>query len=281
MAGIPNPFPLPGDYPDDSAIGTRRETGHEIPQAEEPAKPPAAREEPAEVGEADPYRPTQRPPMAVLCILDDGSDDGEWLRLRADRIVIGRVDGDIVIPHDHLISSRHAELCRVESKGQLVWQLRDLSSTNGTYVRISTAIVESGQQILLGGRYYRFDDPLAAAAGRDGDDAPGTRRAIGGPNNPVLVPSLVHLTEKGDGERFFLGGVDNWIGRDGRQCAVVLADDRMVSPCHARLYRTDDGRWTIADARSRNGTWFRVLKVKLKRTSYFQLGEQRFMLRIT
>jgi hypothetical protein len=93
------------------------------------------------------------------------------------------------------------------------------------------------------------------------------------------VPSLVHLTEKGDGQRLFLSGVDNWIGCDARQCAVVL-DDPMVSPCHARLSRADDGRWTLADARSRNGTWFRVHKAKLKRTSYFQLGEQRFLLRI-
>jgi pSer/pThr/pTyr-binding forkhead associated (FHA) protein len=276
---------LPGELPDDSAVGTRRESGNELPQAEDSAKPPLARMEPVEPEEADPYRPLQRPPTGLLCILDDASDEGEWVRLRGDKVVIGRVDGDIIIPHDSLISSRHAELARTESKGRMVWQLRDLNSTNGTYVRISTAVVESGQQILLGGRYYRFDEPLAsadAAAGAAGDgEVPGTRRAVGGPNNPVLLPSLVHLTEKGDGQRFFLGGSDNWVGRDGRECNVVLEDDRMVSPRHARLYRGEDGRWTLVDARSRNGTWFRVVKVKLKKTSYFQLGEQRFQLRVS
>lgn len=57
-------------------------------------------------------RPTRRPPMALLGILDDGKLEGEWLRLRAERTVLGRTEGDILIPHDGMISSRHAELTR-------------------------------------------------------------------------------------------------------------------------------------------------------------------------
>ena len=36
----------------------------------------------------------------------------EWLRLRGDRVVIGRSEGDVLIPHDAMISGRHAELSR-------------------------------------------------------------------------------------------------------------------------------------------------------------------------
>jgi hypothetical protein len=36
--------------------------------------------------------------MALLCVLDDSREDGEWIRIRADRPVIGRGKGDLVIP---------------------------------------------------------------------------------------------------------------------------------------------------------------------------------------
>ena len=51
-------------------------------------------------------RPQDRPPLALLCVLDDGKADGEWHRLRADRCVIGRTEGDIRIAHDAKMSSR-------------------------------------------------------------------------------------------------------------------------------------------------------------------------------
>ena len=96
--------------------------------------PPAAS---AEV-EAQPERPVERPPIAMLCVLDDGKLDGEWLRLRADRTVIGRTDGDVRIPHDGLISGRHAEIVRQRVPNGYRWLLADLQSTNGTFVRIGS-----------------------------------------------------------------------------------------------------------------------------------------------
>jgi pSer/pThr/pTyr-binding forkhead associated (FHA) protein len=233
------------------------------------------------------FRPTQRPALALLCILDDLGDDGEWLRLRAEKTVFGRVEGDVIIPHDLLMSSRHAELTRQVLKTGTCWDLRDLDSTNGTFVRIGTAALENGQQLLLGGRHYRFDDPLqqaaqappVAAAGED-DVATATRRALGGsPAGPL--PSLVELTKQGEGRRFAVGGTDNWIGRDAAHCGIAIPDDPMVSPRHARLYRDAKGRWMMQDGRSRNGVWFSIHKVRLKRTTYFQLGEQRFLLKIS
>src|SRR5262249_44092885 len=69
---------------------------------------PIRREEASE--DAAPFKPTRRPPMALLCYLDDGSEDGEWFRMRTDRFVIGRTEGDVRIPHDGMISPRHAEI---------------------------------------------------------------------------------------------------------------------------------------------------------------------------
>jgi pSer/pThr/pTyr-binding forkhead associated (FHA) protein len=275
-----------------------------LPPAEAPTRPPSARKPSLGVGsgprrvptsltpppepDTDAFRPSQRPALALLCILDDGADDGEWVRLRAEKTLFGRVEGDVVIPHDPLISSRHAELTRQMLKTGTCWDLRDLDSTNGTFVRIHTAALESGQQLLLGGRHYRFDDPMQQAAKAPptvagGEDAGGTatRRALGDGSQGCLLPSLVELTKQGEGRRFVVAGSEVWIGRDPKQCTVAIPDDPMVSPRHARLYRDAKGRWMMQDAPSRNGVWFSVHKVRFKRTTYFQLGEQRFLLKIT
>ena len=92
------------------------------------------------------FRPTRRPPMATLCILDDGRDDGEWVRIRGDKVVIGRTEGDVCIPHDTMISSRHAEIIRQAVQGSYRWYLKDLKSTNGTYVRVAGAMLRTAKK---------------------------------------------------------------------------------------------------------------------------------------
>ena len=71
------------------------------------------------------YRPVLRPPMAMLCLLDDGREDGEWIRLRKDVTTIGRTEGDIVVPHDTAMSGRHAAIQR-ETRVRLEVSARSL-----------------------------------------------------------------------------------------------------------------------------------------------------------
>src|SRR5947209_14794544 len=116
-------------------------------------------ERPAATGSPDDtavFRPLRRPLMAYLCILDDGSEDGEWIRLCNDKTVLGRNDGDILFGDDSMVSNRHAEIARVNEGGRQSWYLTDLDSTNGTYVRVSEALLRDGQELLLGSRRYRF-----------------------------------------------------------------------------------------------------------------------------
>src|SRR6185437_9364261 len=80
---------------------------------------------------ASPYRPTQRPPLALLTVLDDGKTDGEVVRLRTDRFVIGRTEGDLLIPHDQQISARHLEITRQRVNEKYRWVVTDLQSSNG------------------------------------------------------------------------------------------------------------------------------------------------------
>src|SRR5947209_5349177 len=71
-------------------------TGQQAPRAPGTAVPAAS---PRVVC---PDRPTQRPPVASLTLFDDGKTDGELLRLRAARFVLGRSEGDFLLPHDEL-----------------------------------------------------------------------------------------------------------------------------------------------------------------------------------
>jgi pSer/pThr/pTyr-binding forkhead associated (FHA) protein len=90
----------------------------------------------------------------------------------------------------------------------------------------------------------------------------------------------VEVTAGGEGQRYLLPQAENWVGRDARTCNVVLANDLLVSPRHARVYRDAKGRWHMENNKSQNGLWIRIEQMALDGSCQFQLGEQRFLLRV-
>lgn len=226
------------------------------------------------------FRPRNRPPMAVLCVCFDEEDKGQELAIFRSPFVIGRAEGNLVIDHDSEISGRHAELVRVFDNGRYCWQLHDLKSTNGTFVRASLALLKDQQEILLGSRRYRFEIE------NDGNDSaksePLMTRKVQQAASRQLQKPLASLVEIGDAaneSRYSITAEEHWIGRDSRLCSIVL-DDPMVSPRHARLYRDRQNRWLLANAKSLNGVWLRINRIDLGNTAQFQLGEQRFSIRV-
>jgi pSer/pThr/pTyr-binding forkhead associated (FHA) protein len=247
-------------------------------------KKPSAGTTNKKADKAEPFRPKQRPPMALVCIVDDGRDTGEWVRMRASRLIIGRSEGDILIPHDEGISGRHIELSRTISGGQARWHLRDLKSTNGTFVRVKTAILNDNQQILVGSRRLRFnfaDGPADATPAH----AP-TRNATQGWQ--VLTrekveagrATVVELTPNGEGVRTPLTASEYWIGSDPSRSGIVLADDPFVTAQHTRLHEDSQGRWHIEDGGSLNGTWLQLGELAIDTHAEFLAGEQRFLIRV-
>jgi hypothetical protein len=287
MPGSPHPDPshpagAAGGYP-----STRLESVEEIQRAIRARAAPAPSATPPAVPTAPPpaetpvFRPVRRPPMALLCVHDDGNEDGEVFRLRTDRVVIGRSEGDIVIPHDTMMSGRHADLSRQLEEGRPRWFLTDLQSTNGTYVRASHAILKPGQDLLLGSRRYRFLAALQDLHTAETEDPPPKGTQGWQSVTPAdLTPSLVELVNANDtGRRYPLPHKEQWLGRDPRMASIVIPDDPLISPRHARIYQGRK-RWHIENAGSVNGIWLRVQHLALESTCYFQLGEQRFSVRI-
>jgi pSer/pThr/pTyr-binding forkhead associated (FHA) protein len=226
------------------------------------------------------FQPVQRPPMALLLVLDDGLQSGEWLRIRQDLIAIGRTEGDVRIPHDELISGAHVEIRRAWRHGRWRWILADLESTNGTYVRVSDAALRHGQELILGMRRFRFE---AARPGAPEEYPPanGHSKTSRWEENPApaVVPSLVELLPQGVGHRLLLNQGEHWIGRDHRQCSLAFPDDLLLNPRHARLYRDPRGRWHVENSQSRNGTWIRIKAIPMDTSCQFQIGEQRLLFR--
>ena len=93
----------------------------------------------------------------------------------------------------------------------------------------------------------------APAAGAPGAAA----RPAAAPTSPASLRILEPADRRG---RIYPLGPEVTIGRGGG-CGVPLADDRMVSQLHARVFRGDDGRFFVEDLGSTNGTLLNQRKV--------------------
>lgn len=224
------------------------------------------------------YRSPYRPTAPRLTICDDGTlEDGEVIYLRADRMVIGRAKGDILIAHDVAMSASHAEMARTDIGGTYGWQLRDLGSSNGTFVRCRTVTLRPGLILLIGSKRYRFDLPTAAtAAPETGEEEPKTA-LVTGPAAAAALPALVELSPNNDSSpaRFPFRSLRATIGRPGFGNDIEF-DDLCVAKMHAIVTRDTSGAWLMQSQPSLNGVWVKVNAVKLTDGCLFQCGEQRF-----
>ena len=108
-------------------------------------------------------------------------------------------------------------------------------------------------------------------------DGSGTRDPETG---TVPVPVLTELTPAGPGARIPVRAGEVWIGRDPA-CAVCRPDDRFVAPRHVKVDRHPRTRaWRAWNNKTENGLWVRVPQITVDRECAFQIGEQRFRLKV-
>lgn len=224
-----------------------------------------------------PYRPIFRPPVPRLIILDDGEQAiGQTVRLREEVTVIGRTEGDVRLPHDLLVSTRHAEIVRRGRPDACRWMLRDLGSSNGTFVACTRAPLRPDRLVMLGSRRYRFcpaqrPEPTGSTAG-------GTMMFHVAAAAAEAWPSLVEVGRPSGGVAVDipLRGDRLVVGRRGGANDVAI-DDPLVAPRAAQIFRDAAGAWHIEAQPSRNGLWMQVVDVELASMCRFQVGEQRFL----
>ena len=181
-------------------------------------------------------------------VLSGPSDLGESFLVERSQFAIGRTRGDVVLEHDPLMEDEHASLAWVD--GDLV--LRDLESTNGTYVRLlePTALV-GGDMIRLGSQAFVFEvmEPLHPTE-------VGGARYLGSSEQPGSF-RLVQILDGGrEGMAIVDRNDDVTLGAAG--AIVEFPEDRYLSALHVRIYRSSDGRYLLDDLGSVNGTWLRL-----------------------
>jgi len=84
----------------------------------------------------------------------EGGLRGHAYTLKEGENLVGRETGDISFPGDGFVSGRHA-VFTVRPEGVT---LRDVGSSNGTFVRIDVpAMVGDGDQLLIGRHLLKFE----------------------------------------------------------------------------------------------------------------------------
>ena len=226
------------------------------------------------------YRPTVRPPVALLTIYDDGSLNGEAIRVRQEQFIIGRSEGDLQLTFDELLSSRHFAISRQLVKGNWRWVVTDLQSKNGVFFRVSRAPLAHNSEVLIGKGCYRFQ--FNQNNGPDTADwsggKPAGTRALAANQNPG-VATLTEVVHGAMGQRTALTK-DAYLVGSSTSCDIVRVDDPFAEPIHAQLARSENGTWVMHNQNARNGVWIRLPQISIGRNSKceFQAGEQRFKL---
>lgn len=128
--------------------GSELRLGRQLLRLEAFPSPPAS---------AEPVWGSSHPPYRYRFVqLLQGGVEGDVYPLRDGDSLMGRVAGDVSFPGDGYVSSRHAVVSIRDGRAFV----RDIGSSNGTFVRLaSEARVEPGDLLLFGEQLLRLDAP--------------------------------------------------------------------------------------------------------------------------
>jgi len=103
------------------------------------------------------YGSPKRPSRLALTQLLAGGHEGMVFRARNDSLSIGREGNDVNFPDDPFISGRHATVTALDNEGTR-FQIADLGSKNGTFLRVSgEAPLFHGDYVFLGQQLLRVE----------------------------------------------------------------------------------------------------------------------------
>ena len=192
----------------------------------------------------------QLPGRAKLILVKGDSLDGVSYQLNGTEHVVGRSEGAILFPEDQLISPRHANF--VYRDGKLF--VHDEGSQNGIYMRIKNPMpIESGGLFLVGEQLLQVE--ASAPDFGPQPDSEGTY-FYASPKRASKMRLVQKLRGGEIGIIFRARGDTITIGREDND--VNFPDDPFISGHHAQLAIGTDGRFTLIDTGSKNGTFLRM-----------------------
>lgn len=210
---------------------------------------------------------SQAPGRAKLIVVKGDAGDGVSYQLNGSEHLLGRSEGAILFPDDTLISPRHANF--LYRDGKLF--VRDESSTNGVFIRIRNPVpVESGGAFLVGEQLLQVE--AAAPDFGPQPDAEGTYY-YASPKRASKMRLIQRLRGGDIGIIFRARGDSITIGRENND--VNFPDDPFISGHHSQVGIGSDGRFTLTDMGSKNGTFVQIgEEAPLQNGDYVFIGQQ-------
>jgi pSer/pThr/pTyr-binding forkhead associated (FHA) protein len=197
------------------------------------------------------FRSEKRVPQPSLVLFDDRGTPGETMVIRKREFRIGRAQGDLLIPHDLLVSGKHACLRWREDQLDLI----DEGSRNGTYWRLRQGCsyeLRDGDRFLCGRFVFQWAENSGIVRLASFTD-------LGGAVRDFPIQRTATLT----------------IGRDPG-CTIRISKDNFLSPQHARiLFDRKHGTYVLTDEGGLNGVFIKLTgPMPLADGDMFRLGEQ-------
>jgi hypothetical protein len=164
------------------------------------------------------------------------------------------------------------------------WVVTDLQSMHGMYVRVSRTVLADTAEFLVGNGRYRFDapqlDPNTTSDYAPAGQLSGETRGWDDGASPFRPPALSELIGAEIGNRILLVQPEYWIGSDP-SCPICRPDDPFCESRHVRVYRKPKGGWYAEHNKTPNGLWLRMPQLTVESMAQFQIGEQRFQLKVS
>lgn len=216
----------------------------------------------------------QAPGRAKLILIKGEGMDGVSYQLNGTEHLAGRADGAILFPDDPLLSPRHANF--IYKDGKL--HVRDEGSVNGVFVRIKAPVtLDSGAVFLVGEQLLQIEASAPDLGPQP--DSEGTY-FYASPKRPSKMKLIQRLRGGDIGLIYRARGETIAIGREGND--VNFPDDPFISGKHAQVAIGPDGRFTLSDTGSKNGTFVRLGdEAPLDHGDYVFLGQQLLRVEVT
>lgn len=226
-----------------------------------------------------------RVPGASLTVIY-GEDQGVHIKIKGDKFLVGREKADLVLK-DPAISRLHFEIIKEGS----VFYLRDLGSTNGTFLngkRIENKVKLSHlDEIWIGKTRLLFSEVGAQEEVKE-EDASGERekllseetKAEGAEKRDDMLPLsreyfLEFQTGKKRAQSYKIESSKFVLGR-GPEANLSL-DDEQVSRKHAVIEIFGKDNIYLSDLASANGTFLngvRIRTVRLRHNDIIRIGKE-------
>lgn len=210
--------------------------------------------------------PTMKP-ITMVALRADGSESGNYTLPDSVQITVGRDTGSI-FAGDSYLSPRHATLNR---RGNDV-VVRDAGSLNGVYLKLKPHepwVLDFGDVFRIGQEIVRFEELVQQPATPDGV------KRFGSPAKGYIGRLALVIGRDTTGNAFPVPERGVHCGRERGD--ILFSEDGYVSGLHCRIGKSGDGKTTLMDVGSSNGTFIRLkTEHTLQSGDILLMGQQLF-----